>query len=215
VVPLKTLIGQRIRIAQAASSWMDPNVPDYMEAVRSTLCTPSKTELETEPEPETEPEAQPVFRLQLQLNLTEQQAEANLRNMSSYQRRHCSGFPGWGQMSWNERLAVALDPTLSRDGAAMAVAGARTAAGIRQKKKRFVGKKLRSAAPEAVPVGAIARVTKISESLHMRIKPSICTPSKWTAHKTGQSAFCHFSLRISRAKLVLTRTHTGPPQREN
>ena len=44
--------------------------------------------------------------------LTEEEAEAELRNIPLDDKEHCAGYPGWGQMSWNKRLAVARYPEM-------------------------------------------------------------------------------------------------------
>ena len=46
--------------------------------------------------------------------LTEAEAERQLRAIPSGLKTHCTNCPGWGQMSWNQRLFVARNPGVAQ-----------------------------------------------------------------------------------------------------
>lgn len=69
--------------------------------------------------------------------LSEVVAQSRFRKIPTSKRQHCTLYPGWSGMTWNERLAVAM---FGLDGSPLPSS---------------------SSASVSVPVGAIARITAI------------------------------------------------------
>jgi hypothetical protein len=162
VMPLKWAIGKLVQIAPAARTWVDPAVPEGMEAARSTLYT-----LEDIPDPATWTQLDTIFADAIASGLTDAGLVSHMRvNISRgrfTEEHYISMFA--------ERLRGRGGPPPTQEAVRVAWRQMNTAA------LPFHA----SAAPESVPVGAIARVTKISDTIRTS-KPS---SQGWLKCKSG------------------------------
>jgi hypothetical protein len=140
---LKALIGSYVQIGPTARTWVDPGIPApeliAPNVIRSTLFKPGS-----------------IWDTYTALNPTlpsEHGAQARLRSMSSDEKRHAVTYHDYFNLTWNERLAVAMHASSGESGP------------------------ISSADPLSVPVGAVARVTKISDTIqHTVLYPHSNSP---------------------------------------